>query len=316
LINPTNVFYDTINNIDGSAMIPNLDIDQLKTFLAIADTGSFTRAAEEVNKTQSAVSMQMKRLEEAIGRSLFVRDGRGSRFSRDGERFVEQARKLVAMNDEIVAAFTKPELTGSVRFGTPDDYADLFLPEVLGRFARSHPQVTVDVECLPSERLMEKIKRGDIDIALVTFHSDTAEGEVLRREELVWVTSARHSPHTLDPLPIATSDSTCSWRRIATAALESVGRRHRVAYTSPNRTAIDAAVMQGLAVAAIADICVRPGMRLLRPEEGFPKLGAFGIGLVRRSGIPTPATEALARHIRESFGGDRAIGAKAGAAAA
>lgn len=289
-------------------MIPNLDIDQLKTFLAIADTGSFTRAAEEVNKTQSAVSMQMKRLEENIDRSLFVRDGRGSRFSRDGERFVEQARKLVAMNDEIVASFTKPELTGSVRFGTPDDYADLFLPEVLGRFARSHPQVTVDVECLPSGSLMEKIRKGEIDIALVTFRDNEGEGEVIRREELVWVTSARHSPHTLDTLPLATASGSCAWRSIATSALESVQRRHRVAYTSPNRTAIDAAVLQGLAVAAMAEICVRPGMRILDESEGFPRLGTFGIGLMRRVGILTPATEALARHIRESFGADRALG--------
>ncbi len=311
LINPTNVFYDIINFSDDAAMIPNLDIDQLKTFLAIADTGSFTRAADEVSKTQSAVSMQMKRLEDAIGRSLFVRDGRGSRFSRDGERFVEQARKLVAMNDEIVATFTRPELTGTVRFGTPDDYADLVLPEVLGRFARSHPQVTVDVECLPSERLTEKIRRADIDLALVTFFNNESEGEVLRREELVWVTSSRHSTHTLDPLPIATADSGCSWRRIATAALDSVGHRYRVAYTSPNRNAIDAAVMQGLAVAAMAEICVRPGMRVLRPDEGFPRLGAFGIGLVRRHGMPTPAAEALARHIRESFGADRAVVAAA-----
>jgi DNA-binding transcriptional LysR family regulator len=311
LINPTNVFYDIINFSDDAAMIPNLDIDQLKTFLAIADTGSFTRAADEVSKTQSAVSMQMKRLEDAIGRSLFVRDGRGSRFSRDGERFVEQARKLVAMNDEIVATFTRPELTGTVRFGTPDDYADLVLPEVLGRFARSHPQVTVDVECLPSERLMEKIRRADIDLALVTFFNNESEGEVLRREELVWVTSSRHSTHTLDPLPIATADSGCSWRRIATAALDSVGHRYRVAYTSPNRNAIDAAVMQGLAVAAMAEICVRPGMRVLRPDEGFPRLGAFGIGLVRRHGMPTPAAEALARHIRDSFGADRTVVAAA-----
>ncbi len=306
LINPTNVFYDMITFIDGVAMIPNLDIDQLKTFLAIADTGSFTRAADEVNKTQSAVSMQMKRLEESIGRSLFVRDGRGSRFSSDGERFVEQARKIVAMNDEIVATFTKPELTGSVRFGTPDDYADLFLPEVLGRFARSHPQVMVDVECLPSERLMEKIKRADIDLALVTFFNNEGEGEVLRREELVWVTSARHSTHTLDPLPIATADPSCSWRRISTAALDSAGHRYRVAYTSPNRNAVDSAVLQGLAIAAMAEICVRPGMRILRPDEGFPRLGAFGIGLVRRHGMLSPATEALARHIRESFGAERA----------
>jgi len=288
-------------------MMPNLDIDQLKTFLAIADTGSFTRAAEEVNKTQSAVSMQMKRLEESVGRSLFVRDGRGSRFSCDGERFVEQARKLVAMNDEIVATFTKPELTGSVRFGTPDDYADLFLPEVLGRFARSHPQVTVDVECLPSANLMEKIKEGDIDIALVTFRDNEGEGEVVRREELVWVVSSRHSPHTLDTLPLATASGSCAWRNIATTALDKVKRKHRVAYTSPNRTAIDAAVLQGLAVAAMAEICVRPGMRVLREDEGFPRLGTFGIGLMRRTGILTPATEALARHIRESFGADRAI---------
>jgi len=231
----------------------------------------------------------------------------GGDLAGDGERFVEQARKLVAMNDEIVATFTKPELTGSVRFGTPDDYADLFLPEVLGRFARSHPQVTVDVECLPSANLMEKIKEGDIDIALVTFRDNEGEGEVVRREELVWVVSSRHSPHTLDTLPLATASGSCAWRNIATTALDKVKRKHRVAYTSPNRTAIDAAVLQGLAVAAMAEICVRPGMRVLREDEGFPRLGTFGIGLMRRTGILTPATEALARHIRESFGADRAI---------
>lgn len=305
----TNGFDVSITNADERRnMLPNLDIDQLKTFLAIADTGSFTKAADEVNKTQSAVSMQMKRLEENLGRNLFVRDGRGSRFSRDGERFVEQARKLVAMNDEIMASFTKPELTGSVRFGTPDDYADLFLPEVLGRFARSHPQVTVDVECLPSVFLTEKIKRADIDLALLTFHGHETEGEIVRREELVWVTSSRHSTHTADVLPLALSDGTCCWRKQSIAALDSVGRKHRVAYTSLNRNAIDAAVLQGLAVTAMAEICVRPGMRVLREDEGFPRLGSFGIGLLRRTGMLTPATEALARHIRDSFGTDRALG--------
>lgn len=288
-------------------MLPNFDIDQLKTFLAIADSGSFTKAAEYTHKTQSAVSMQMKRLEENLGRSLFVRDGRGSRFSRDGEQFVEQARKLVAINDEIMASFTMPELTGSVRLGTPDDYADLVLPEVLGRFSRSHPHVTVEVECLPSMHLMDKIRKGDIDMALVTFHGNDGEGEVIRHEKLVWVTSARHSPQTLETLPLATADGTCAWREIATSALNSVGRNHRVAYTSPNRAAIDAAVLQGLAVAAMAEICVRPGMRVLREDEGFPPLGTFGIGLMRRAGVLSLATQALARHIRDSFGKDRAL---------
>lgn len=288
-------------------MFANLDIDQLKTFLAIADTGSFTRAAEEVNKTQSAVSMQMKRLEDSIGRTFFQRDGRGSRFTREGERFVEQARRIVAMNDEIVAGFRMPELSGSVRFGTPDDYADIFLPEVLGRFARTHPHVTVDVECLPSERLNEKIARGDIDLALATFCGRENEGEIIRSEELVWVTSSRHSTHSLDTLPLATADCSCSWRKIATSALDKIGRQHRVAYTSPNRTTIDAVVMQGLAVAAMAEICVRPGMRILREADGFPPLGHFGIGLLRKSGTLSAATEALARHVRESFGTERAM---------
>jgi DNA-binding transcriptional LysR family regulator len=286
-------------------MIPNLDIDQLKTFLAIADSGSFTRAADDVGKTQSAVSMQMKRLEENLGRSLFQRDGRGSRFTREGESFVEHARRIVALNDEIVAGFTQPALTGTVHFGTPDDYADIFLPEVLARFARSHPHVTVDVECLPSDRLNEKIKRGDIDIALATFCGRENEGEIVRTEELVWVTSARHSTHALETLPLATADASCTWRMISTKALDKIGRKYRVTYTSPNRTTIDAVVMQGLAVAAMAEICVRPGMRILRAADGFPPLGHFGIGLLRKSGLATAATEALACHIRESFGADR-----------
>lgn len=288
-------------------MLANLDIDQLKTFLAIADTGSFTRAAEEVNKTQSAVSMQMKRLEDSLGRSLFQRDGRGSRLSMEGERLVEQARKIADMNDAVVASFTRPELTGRVRFGTPDDYADLFLPEVLARFSRSHPQVTLDVECLPSTALTAKIKRGEMDLALVTFHGNEREGEVLRQEELVWVTSPRHSIHTAEILPLATSGNACCWRREATDALIKAGRKHRVAYTSPNRTMIDAVVRQGLAVAAMAEICVRPDMRILTEADGFPSLGRFGIGLLRKDDLATPAITALARHVRDSFGADPAM---------
>ena len=131
-------------------MIPNLDVDHLKTFLAIAETGNFTKAADEVNKTQSAVSMQMKRLEEMLGRTLFEREGRGSKLSEDGARFIDHARRMVDLNDELVSAYTKPDLKGTVRFGTSDDYTDFFLPEVLGKFARSHPLVTVEVECIGS----------------------------------------------------------------------------------------------------------------------------------------------------------------------
>jgi DNA-binding transcriptional LysR family regulator len=282
-------------------MMPHLDVDQLKTFLAISDVGSFTRAAEEVNKTQSAVSMQMKRLEEQLGRPLFSKDGRGTKFTRDGERLIDYARRIVALSDEAVSAFSKPDITGTVRFGTPDDYAEFFLPVILGRFARTHPQVTVDVECVPSADLMGRTARGEIDIAAVTFGCKAEATDVIRQEELVWTTSARHSVHDTPVLPIAVAPSGCSWRAMMTDALDAKHRPYRVAYSSPNASTINAAVQQGLAVAVMPEICMRPGMRILTEADGFPKLGTFDIGLIYKPGRKNPAVEALAKHVREGL---------------
>ena len=282
-------------------MIPNLDVDLLKTFLAIADTGNFTRAAEEVHKTQSAVSMQMKRLEELIGRPLFVRDGRQSRFTADGERLIEYARRIVNLNDEAVTAFTKPELTGTLRFGTPDDYADRFLPEILARFSRTHPLVTVNVDCAMSPLLFERARHGELDLALVTACSEIIADEIVRTEPLVWVTSARHSVHMLDTLPVAISHSGCEWRALTIGALEREGRKYRIAYSSPNSNAVNAAVLAGLAVGAIPEICMRPGMRILSEKDGFPKLASFRLGIVHRPGRRSSAAEALSHHISESI---------------
>ncbi len=282
-------------------MIANLDVDLLKTFLAIADYGSFTRAAEEVHKTQSAVSMQMKRLEEIVASPLFVKDGRMSRFTPDGERLVDYARRIVAMNDEAVSAFTRPDLTGSIRFGTPDDYAERFLPEILARFARTHPLVTIDVDCLGSGELFSRVKRGEIDLALVTHGCDIITDEPVRREQLVWVTSMRHCAHMAEILPLAVSHAGCEWRSKVLKSLEKQKRKYRVAYSTPNSNAVNAAVMQGLAVGAMPKLCVRPGMRILTEKDGFPGLGSFDIGLVRKPGKANKAVEALARHVSESL---------------
>jgi DNA-binding transcriptional LysR family regulator len=282
-------------------MMPHLDVDQLKTFLAIADTGSFTRAAEEVNKTQSAVSMQMKRLEEQLSRPLFSKDGRGTKFTRDGEKLIDYARRIVALSDEAMSAFTKPDITGTVRFGTPDDYAEFFLPVILARFARTHPHVTVDVECVPSSHLMERTKRGEIDIAVVTFGCKAEATDVIRQEELVWVTSARHAVHDCSVLPIAVAPSGCSWRDMMTEALEQRGRKYRVAYASPNASTINVAVQQGLAVAVMPEICMKPGMRILSAAEGYPPLGTFDIGLIYKPGRKSPAVEALTKHINDGL---------------
>ena len=282
-------------------MIPNLDVDLLKTFLAIADNGSFTRAAEEVHKTQSAISMQMKRLEELLGVPLFAKDGRMSRFTPDGERLVDYARRIVSFNDEVVSVFTKPELTGTIRFGTPDDYAEKFLPEILARFARTHPLITVDVDCIDSGELFSRVKRGEMDLALVTHGCDIVTDEPVRREQLVWVTSMRHCAHIAEVLPLAVSHAGCEWRSKVLKSLDKQQRKYRVAYSTPNSNAVNAAVMQGLAVGAMPELCVRSGMRILTEKDGFPALGSFDIGLVRKPGKSNKAIDALALHVRESL---------------
>jgi len=172
-----------------------LDLDQLQTFIAIADAGSFTRAADAVFKTQSAVSMQMRRLEERIGKPLFERDGRINRLTEEGERLLLYARRMMQLNGETIAAFDDTQLEGHVRIGTPDDYADRFLPEIMARFARSNPRVELSVVCEPTVNLDEMIRRGTLDIALVTQCDDKRRSEVVRTEPLLWVTSANHAVH-------------------------------------------------------------------------------------------------------------------------
>lgn len=282
-------------------MIPNLDVDHLKTFLAIAETGNFTKAADEVNKTQSAVSMQMKRLEEMLGRPLFVKDGRGIRFTADGDRMVEYARRIVTLSDEAVSTFLRPGLTGMVRFGTPDDYAELFLPEILARFSRTHPLVMVDVECVTSSVLKDRIKSGELDLAIVSTGGKSPSGEVLRSEPLVWVTSARHNTHMISPLPLALANLGCTWRTLAEDGLKKMNREYRVAYASTNSAATNAAILRGLAVGPIPEMCLRPGMRILREDEGFPALGNFEIGMLQKAGRAGPAIEALAKHVKEGL---------------
>ena len=186
-----------------------LDVDQLRTFIAIAETGSFTRAADIVHKTQSAVSMQMKRLEERLDRSIFARDGRASKLTEDGERLLDYARRIVKLNVETIAAFSD-ELTGRVRLGVPDDYADRYLPEIMARFSRAYPAIELTVICEETICLLERIKANELDLAIITNCSGSMTAENFRQERLLWATSNRHSTHIEERLPLALGRPTCA----------------------------------------------------------------------------------------------------------
>jgi DNA-binding transcriptional LysR family regulator len=277
------------------------DIDQLRTFIAIADTGSFTRAAEIVHKTQSAVSMQMKRLEERVGKAVFERDGRGNRLTDDGERLLDYARRIVKLSTEAVIAFNEGDLHGRVCLGVPDDYAERYLPEILARFARSHPRVEVNVICEPSSMLCERIAEGSLDLAIITHTDSQGPAEIIRQEQLLWVTSSRHGVHDETPLPLALGRPNCCWRRVALDGLEGIGRRYRVAYTSWNSNAVVAAMFAGLAVSVLPESALRPGIRVLGPADGFPPLPSCRIALLRSRHGRSNQADALAAHIVASL---------------
>ncbi|MBS7540404.1 LysR substrate-binding domain-containing protein [Ancylobacter lacus] len=275
-----------------------LDIDQLRTFMAIAESGSFTKASEVVHKTQSAVSMQMKRLEERVGKPIFARDGRASKLTEEGERLLDYARRIVKLNMEALASLANAELSGRVRLGVPDDYADRYLPEIMARFSNTHPHVELTVVCDPSHDLIDRIDTGDLDLAIIT-DCDThhRETELIRREQLLWVGSSRHAAHIEAPIPLALGRQTCQWRQEAIERLQSIGKPFRILYTSSNSTAVSAAVLSGLAISVLPESGLRPGMRVLGPSDGFPALAPCRIGLLRNRHEPSALADALAQHV-------------------
>ncbi len=280
-----------------------LDIDCLQTFLAVVDNGSFTRAAFQVHKTQSAVSMQIKRLEEQLGHSLFHREGRSVSLSEQGERLLAYARRMVDLSNQTLAAFSNDVLLGSVRIGTPDDYANRYLPEILARFACSNPKVEVTVICEPSSNLHALISKDKLDLAIVTQDDKMGTSEILRREPIHWVTSDRHVTHEEEVLPVAFGRQACLWRQFGLAALGRVGRRHRLLYSSWSTMVLASAVLSGLAISVLPESAIQPGMRILTESEGFPDLPDAEIALIRSSKVSNKTIDAMASHIRESLAG-------------
>ncbi len=283
-----------------------LDPDLLRTFVAIVDTGGFTPAARQVHRTQSAVSMQMKRLEKGVGRLLFERDGRGVDLTMDGEALLVYARRLLRLHDEAVSALTRPEMVGTVCLGTPDDYVDRFLPDILARFAQAYPRVQVEVLCEPSAYLRKLLADRHMDLALMTCVPGRETGEILRHEPVVWVTSERHCAHESEPLPLAVFQKGCFFRDWATAALDQAGRAYRIAYSSPSISGIFASVSAGLAVTVLARSVVPGNLRVLTEQDGFPALPSAMITL-QQGGRSSTVGETLAHYVREGFRADEIL---------
>ena len=279
-----------------------LDTDQLRSFLAIVDSGSFTKAAERVHKTQSAVSMHIRRLEEQLGCALFVKQGRGARLTEEGEKLIEFARRIVQVEAGAFAALSRKGLRGAARLGIPDDYAESFLAEILARFNRRHPLVEVSVVCEASTELAPQVAAGALDLALITDYEGLKGLELLREEPLVWVAAERFQVEEGTPIPLALGSTTCCWRRATEEALTTVAvgvTRARV--YSKNFSAIGTVLRAGLAATILPASLVGPGLKRLGRAEGLPDLPLNRMGLIHAPGRPSEEAKALADAIRETI---------------
>jgi DNA-binding transcriptional LysR family regulator len=283
-------------------MVSPLDLDQLQSFCAIADCGSFTEAARRLHKTQSAVSMQIKRLEERLEQELFLRDGRSVVLTSEGEALYSRARRMLRINAEIVDIFSNEDLSGSIRFGVPDDYAVRLLPVILSSFQRTHPKIVVDVACMASEELLKGMKAGRYDLIVFTQGTHQEFGELFRTEKMFWVGSHGGAALAADTLPLACGPQACIWRADAVELLNRSGGDYRVAYTSSNATAISSAVLADLAIGFLPESALQPGMRVISDDKRLPRLKDAQIAILRASHAYGGIYDALASHIVATMG--------------
>lgn len=281
----------------------NLNVDLLRAFVAVADTGGFTSASRQLHRTQSAVSMQVKRIEVMLGKRVFDRSGRSVKITADGEVLLGHARRMLKINEELAADLITTEIEGVVRLGIPDSYGTYYLPRVLSNFSQAYPRIQLEVRSELTGQLLEALDRGNMDLALVVTDQATPRGDALWSEPLVWVGMKEFSIHEQSQIPLALFPPTCTDRARSLQALDEFGLRWRMVFCSPSLAAIQAAVLAGLGIAVLTGSSVLPEMRILGPEEGFPPLLPSAVELRRSPGTSSLAIDHLAKHIIEKLKG-------------
>lgn len=258
----------------------DLQIDWLKCFVAVVDAGSLSGAAPEVHRSQSAVSMQLKKLEDALGCQLLIRGPRQHQLTVDGQKLLGYARRLLDLHAETKAAFLGEELTGLIRLGVPDDYAAKYLTPALKRFAQHYGAVEIELNCEQSTSLIPRIERDDLDLALVS-REHPRQGTLLFHEPMVWVGSTQFQMWRREPLPIAVYEDTSLAKRSAINSLALQGRRYKVVYNSSSLAGQIAAVESGLAVAVLTQCSVPEHLEVLGSEHGLGPLEPMEVSVYR-----------------------------------
>jgi len=289
--------------MQSTEQTPLIELELLKTLVAIADTGNFSSAADSIFRTPSAVSMQIKRLEEMVGKPLFTRDSRSVSPTAEGEVLLEHGRRMLALNQDMVVRFLDPDIQGTVRLGAPNDVAERSLPNMLQRFAATHCCVNVDVLVDDSANLRTKLKNNELDLCIYASSVEEVKktgAEIAFREPLVWAGAKNGVAWEKDPIPISVWEEGCSWRAMALDSLKKSKRDYRIAFMSAHISGQRAALLADLAVAPIPLSACTNGIVKLSKKHGLPKMRDY-LMVLEVAAKPTPAVLAAAEHLRASL---------------
>jgi DNA-binding transcriptional LysR family regulator len=276
-----------------------LDLELLRSFVSVVDSGGFTRAGERVHRTQSTVSQQIKRLEDDVGQPLLNRTGKDVTPTEAGERLLSYARRLLSLAEEARDVLSRPGNEGAIRLGVPEDFAAYRLAKLLAAFSRSQPGLRLDVRADQSTYLRRDLERGELDLALFKRAAGEKGGVAVWPERVHWVTSKNHPRETrAGSVPLIGFPTGCLYRAGAIHALESAGRAWHMAYTSSNLTGIQAAVAAGLGLSILSEIAIQSDHRVLTAKDGFAPIDKTEVALVA-SPNASPATLRLADRLAE-----------------
>lgn len=284
----------------------NLPIEMLRAFVVVYETGGFTAAAEVLGRSQPAVSQQIKKLELMLDRPLLNRDGATLELTPSGQSLLNYARQILSLNDQAIGFFSNPQVSGRVRFGIPSEFAITLLPKIVSRFAKAYPDVTLEVTCDLSRRLLAEEQRNDYDLILALHDRVTARQRsniksYIKTDELVWVSTEGSRAHLQDTVPLIAAPDGCIYRQRALRKLGQARQACRIVYTIPDLTGIQAAIEEGLGITVLARSTVPESLAIIEAPQ-LPPLGSVGISLKHMEQSKRSAVQVLAEFIKSGLG--------------
>jgi DNA-binding transcriptional LysR family regulator len=286
---------------------PDLEIDLLRAFVAVAETGSFTAAAEVVGRSQSAVSQKVLRLEEVLDRRVFERTSRTLTLTRDGEHLLVTARRMLELNDAAMRALREPPAVGNLRLGISEDFIPSQLPQLLARFSRLYPGVSLDLMTGLSCDLLQAYNDGRLDAVIAKKDGKAQRGRIIWREPLVWMVSADYVVDASKPAKLVMLRAPCTYRELMISSLDSVRREWTTACTASSLMGVQAAVAGGLGVTVLGRSFVQQGMQILRAPEHWPPLPMTEIVVIGEGSKEAQLVQPLVAFLTESLAGSEKI---------